>query len=82
MRDGWNEVSIDNMRCLIASAAFYKDLLQWHISKHDLYGTYILQVWNSPEDETEPKMVICEVILPDDGMENVINDDERDNNGK
>ena len=74
VRDGWNGVNIQNIKSSIASAGFNEDHLQWHISKHDVYGTRFLQAWENTGDEMEPDPENFEQIGQEDDVEEIIGD--------
>jgi hypothetical protein len=66
--DSWRSVSESNIRNSIASAGFANDFTDWHISKHDVYGSEFVKAWMSSGD--------VETCLDD--MEAIPQDDELD----
>jgi len=78
VRDGWNGVNIQNIKKSIASAGFNEDHLQWHISKHDVYGTRFLRAWENTGDEMEPDPENFEQIGQEDDVEEIIGDGNDD----
>jgi hypothetical protein len=78
VRDAWNGISIENIRKSVLSAGFNNDHLQWHISKHDVYGTRFLRAWENTGDETEPDSGGFEEVGQPDDIEDIDLDNDND----
>jgi hypothetical protein len=49
---------VQNIKKSIASAGVNEDHLQWHISKHDVYGTRFLRAWENTGEEMGMVMIM------------------------
>jgi DDE superfamily endonuclease len=63
----WDELSINNIRRSINAAGFSANCLEWHISKHDVYGERFVKKYLS-ESQKETDHSDSEEILTDDAF--------------
>jgi hypothetical protein len=74
VRDAWSGLSASNIKSSVLSAGFNPDSNQWHISKHDIYGSRFRRAYENTGDEVEQTVAEFEDIEQDDDIEDIIDD--------
>ena len=74
VRDAWNGVSINNVTKSVLSAGFNDNPDEWHISKHDIYGTRFKAAYNNTGEDAEIDQQQLEEVEQDDDIEDIMED--------
>jgi hypothetical protein len=60
VKSAWRNVEVDVIQKSIVRAGFHSDFNEWHIARHDIFGTRFKSIWESNIAETVTKFDILE----------------------
>jgi hypothetical protein len=72
VRDAWSRLSINNVRESILLAGFNDNPDEWHISKHDIYGSHFKTAYKNTRNDIELSLEDFKEVEQEDDIEDVM----------